>query len=92
MNRTVITVPQGADMVRETVRIEDDPGPGTGPEGFMTLWRFIQSLETAPAILRHSTDCPAVITIKHSGTAWYVEATSTFAVRDGSSADPASAA
>jgi hypothetical protein len=76
MQRHIIEVPQGQDLVRSTVRIEDDPQPADGMEGFVALGRIIQDLAFTPQMLRHATDCPAEVHIHHDGTKWVVETVS----------------
>lgn len=76
MQRHIIEVPQGHDVVRSTVRIEDDDRAGEGMEGFAALASFLQVLVFDPSLLRHATDCPSEVRIHHDGKRWVLEATS----------------
>jgi hypothetical protein len=74
MNRSIIEAPQGADMVRSVVRIEDDPKPGDGMMGFVALGTLLQDIAGQPYLLRHAGDCPGEVRITYDGQKWVVEA------------------
>lgn len=75
MKRNIMKISMGQHKVQEVVRIEgdDQPGPDDGNFGFRAFWEFMTSLQTNPALLRHSVECPTEFVVKHNGRAWIAE-------------------
>ena len=76
MKRQILNVPQGQDLIRTTIRIEDDPGAGEGQEGFRALGMLLQTVAQQPYLLQQLSDCPREVHIRHNDQAWVIEAIS----------------
>jgi hypothetical protein len=76
MKRTIIEAPLGQDRFRSVVRLEGDACEPDGSSGFLGLGTFLLTLIESPGVIRHATDCPEEISIKHNGTGWVLESIS----------------